>query len=409
MRAITVLLALLVFTAGLTAAVSAQVQTGGYPVRSGEIPVPLPKSAENTAAAAVPEKTTADNFVSETKPSFWDSALGKTKTYFSNILPKKETKDGGRQPKKPSADDAAADNGLKEIADWVNEQRYSEPEYIESATRSKNTTAKDMYRQGLQAENAGNIGAAIRCYSAFITANSKQIFDGTLAAPYHRLALIAWKRQDALKNAGIYFRYAMRYAKGGNVPIIAGDYALFLTEQDDWEGAEVVLRNALVYYAEDKRLLYYLAKVSAGQERPIQALRYFTAAVGKEQAYQEMAAFYRQHNEFVLAQHFDEKRYELLAKNGKVPQGAVPLVTPADNFNPIVFKQDNSQLSFTNQLSGGWQPAPVPPPMPFVPIDISAKIPDTQTIIPVSQVIHYPGGSDTPVYYEYQGNNYPKE
>ena len=162
------------------------------------------------------------------------------------------------------------------------EQSYSAPDYVNSATQSNTATAKDFYKQGLDFEVQGDFPEAVRSYNAFIAANKKQTINGTLAAPYHRLALIAWK-QSEIRNAGIYFRYAMKYALGGNVPIIAGDFALFLMERNDLKQAEVILRNALIHYPENNRLLYYLGRCTAHQNKPIEAIRYFSASVGEEQ------------------------------------------------------------------------------------------------------------------------------
>lgn len=217
-----------------------------------------------------------------------------------------------KKPKKKK-EEILTDDGL-EAVEWMNSERnFTNRDYVESATRHKSTSVKDDYRRGLQAENQGNLDAAVRHYHSFIKANSTETTNGILAAPYHRLALIGWKQQRN-RESSIYFRYAMKYALGGNIAIIAGDYSLFLMEQGEIEKAEVMLRNALAYSPENPRLLMFLGRCLARQHRPIEALRHLSAAVGEEQAYVEMAQVYRQAGEWETARVVEEKQNEYLAE-----------------------------------------------------------------------------------------------
>ena len=213
-------------------------------------------------------------------------------------------------------DEVGPDDGL-EVVEWMHTERnYSGKDYVESATRDKNATNRDFYTRGLQAENAGDLDHAMQLYNAFIKANGRLTESGSLAAPYHRLALITWKRQQT-KESDIYFRYAMRYARGGNISIVAGDYSLFLMERGETARAEVILRNALVHSPENPRLLVYLGRCSTRQHKPVEAMRHFTAALGEEQGYVEMAHVYRQMGEWETALAVDYKRNEYIAEKQK--------------------------------------------------------------------------------------------
>jgi tetratricopeptide (TPR) repeat protein len=390
-----------------------------------------------------------------------ESSFNKVKSYFTSLFYSSKNKN----PSKESKDKESLENiddGQEMIEALRKEQSYSAPDYVNSATQSTTTTAKDHYKQGLDFEVQGDFPTAVRSYNAFIAANKKQTANGTLAAPYHRLALIAWK-QSEIRNAGIYFRYAMKYALGGNVPIIAGDFALFLMEQNDLKQAEVILRNALIHYPENNRLLYYLGRCTARQNKPIEALRYFSVSVGEDQAYQELALLYRQWGDFSRAEFLENKRDEYLAKRntitpqpffasqpanrqvntnsntnasvnvnaqypvraaiptmpppvipnprgGILSQGTMETPVPFPTFNTPEGQREQVFINPNNQemLSSphvnhipaeSWQPLNQPP---------TSSAPTLGSPIPISKVFHYPADQIIPTYYEFQGDQYPK-
>jgi tetratricopeptide (TPR) repeat protein len=414
----------------------------------------------------IPEKNTenAEPENKEQTETTKESTINKVKSYFTSLFYSSKNNKSPRETKEKELPENI-DDGQEIIEALRKEQDYSMPDYVNSATQSKAATAKDHYKQGLDFEVQGDFTGAVRSYNAFIAANKKQTTNGTLAAPYHRLALIAWK-QSEIRNSGVYFRYAMRYALGGNVPIIAGDYALFLMEQNDLKQAEVVLRNALIHYPDNNRLLYYLGRCIANQDKPIEAIRYFSASLGEERAYQELAFLYRQWGDFERAEFLDTKRNEYLAKRNKmIPQqvfasqptnvnpqqpAALPTTPPPVIPNPHgilsqgtlnpgtrgtpvpfpTFDNPNGQReqAFTNANintniptndsvkssvrsseifppygnraipEDSWQPL-TPPPSP---------IPSSVSPMPVSKVFHYPADQTIPTYYEFQGDQYPK-
>ncbi|MDR0609105.1 MAG: tetratricopeptide repeat protein [Planctomycetaceae bacterium] len=420
------------------------------------------------AAPFIPAKNTEPENKEQSETTK-KSSFSKVKSYFSSLFyPSKNTKSSQESKDKESLEDI--DDGQEMIEALRKEQSYSAPDYVNSATQSNTATAKDFYKQGLDFEVQGDFPEAVRSYNAFIAANKKQTINGTLAAPYHRLALIAWK-QSEIRNAGIYFRYAMKYALGGNVPIIAGDFALFLMERNDLKQAEVILRNALIHYPENNRLLYYLGRCTAHQNKPIEAIRYFSVSVGEEQAYHEMALLYRQWGDFDRAKFLEDKREEYLAKrNTMTPQpsfasqpaninvntntnvnvntntnahirpnvnapypvhATIPTTPPPVMSNPrggilsrgtmetsVPFPTFNnpagrSEQVFTNTNNQGMLPPQHVNPIPaesWQPLNLPPASPVSMPIspMPVSKVFHYPADQVVPTYYEFQGDQYPK-
>jgi tetratricopeptide (TPR) repeat protein len=405
------------------------VQKGGYPAYrpatehtylAARNEPPIVRKADEPSPPATQEYEQS-NETGAAKKSVFDNV----KVFFASRFSSKKT-DSSAEKKEPlPTEENNVDKGLDEVAKTEQEQNDIMSDYIGSAAHSQETVSKNLYQQGLQAENEGNMDGAVRYYTAFIRANQKMVSNGMLAAPYHRLALLAWKHQKDNKKAAIYFRYALKYAKHGNIPIISGDFSLFLMERDDYDNAEIVLRNALSVYPEEQRLWFCLAKCTAGKDHPIEALRYFTRAVGQERAYREMATIYRQRREFEYAQHFEAQRMEYLAAHSLQNEMLNPAALPV---RPIPFprtdnthrqeKQEQPQVLvklppvYPQQV--GWQsavsaPQPVSgwqaiPPVPQPPIVQQAAAEP----MPVSRVIHYPSGnSPSPVYYEYQGRDYP--
>ena len=317
-----------------------------------------------------------------------------------------------------------ADNGQTEVAALAKERQYSEVDYIASATTPQDTKARNLYNEGLLAESQGRHPDAVRAYNGFIKANERSTANGVLAAPYHRLALIAWKEGN-VADTEIYFRYALNYALGGNLLIIGSDYAQFLMAKGDYPKAEIILRNTLINDPENKRLLLFLGRCVALQKKHQESLRYLDASVGRAQAYQELAAIYRQQGDFELARVAEEKRNEYLVSSRPAPpappagysmesmQQQEAMTPPPTAVYPpnsamgqaaIAVQQQPpyptlERLPDVQEASTGWVPYQ-PPPVPPQPT------PPAET--PVSKVYHYPSHSPSPVYYQYTGNEYPQ-
>lgn len=341
--------------------------------------------------------------------------------------------------KSSSKQNPLEDDGQVRIDELQKEQNFSEKDYVSSAIRNKSTASKELYDKGMRAESEGNTVSAVRHYNGFIKANKRQTTNGTLAAPYHRLALISWKNRKA-KESDIYFRYAIKYARGGNTPIIAGDYGLFLMEQGKFPQAEIVLRNALLQSPENKRILLYLGRCSIRQHKPIEALRYLTTAVGEERAYLEVASIYREQGDFELARNMEQRREEYLARSvrpnvvgreyaGRHAPAGTPLTPPpvrsaprgatagstaqfpvpsAMPFPTLHEMQPGAAAPTTVLPTDGWSAIPSAPAttMPETSVSRSdSALPGT----PVSKVFHYPAGSMVPVYHQYSGNAFPGE
>lgn len=393
-------------------------------------------------APFIPEKNTNSENNKEQTQTTQKSSINKIKSYFTSLFYSSKNKKSSQESTNKELLENI-DDGQETIEALRKEQNYSVPDYVNSATQSNTATAKDHYKQGFDFEVQGDFAGAVRSYNAFIAANKKQTNNGTLAAPYHRLALIAWK-QSEIRNAGVYFRYAMKYALGGNVPIIAGDYALFLMEQNDLKQAEVILRNALIHYPENNRLLYYLGRCTAYQEKPIESLRYFTASLGEDRAYQEIALLYQQRGDFERAEFLNAKRNEYIAKRNKIIPQQVFAAHPANVQQPVLptavpttpppvipnshgilsqgtigtplpvptFDQPNRQnvQVFTNANNPAM---PLPQRNRTIPEDTwqplnPQPVPVSVSPMPVSKVFHYSEDHVVPTYYEFQGDQYPK-
>lgn len=358
---------------------------------------------------------------------------GENKSVFSSLWPSSKTKSQSQK-------DEDVDDGLDFVEMIDQERNFTEKDYVESAVRSKKATAKDQYGRGMQYEAQGDFVSAKQEYFGFIRANKKQTKNGTLAAPYHRLALISWKQQDQDK-ADVYFRYSLRYAQGGNIPVIAGDYSLFLTDRKKLDHAEAVLRSALLQFPKDKRLLFSLGQCVARQDKTIEAMRYLTEATDEDRAYQEIAILYQQRGEHVLAQNMMRKRDLYLAERNArshqqqyfvqnrvaVPVQSVPVQPgpPPVMENPrgmvgqatLVHPMPFPMLEDWNGSAVSSQAATAPNGL----IDTNKAVPETGDVAnpaapsksksdfpPVSKVYHYPMGSPTPVYHQYVGEHYPK-
>ncbi|MDR1290577.1 MAG: tetratricopeptide repeat protein [Planctomycetaceae bacterium] len=191
----------------------------------------------------------------------------------------------------------------------------TEQMYIEFATKSKSVVSKETFAKAMREEEAGNYSLAADLYKEFIKLNSKRTVDGTLAIPYHRLALIAWNRQRAVNEADVYFRYALRYAKEGIVQIIVGDYNKFLTECGKLDQAEAILRNTIALFPHEEQLKVELGRCLAMKDRPIEALRHVKPVLGEAQAYVELAAIYKGRGDYGMSDALMQRRDWFLARS----------------------------------------------------------------------------------------------
>lgn len=434
---------------------------GGYPVYTASremVPTDPTLGAGNTAKtvdpAKVEEKKSGNAFTAFIKKTFSGSKSKESEKASPSSPPVKtadETRSGTSEAEKSetknekesksffswwpsSSKKENLDDGQEQIDRMEHERNFSINDYFESATASKNAAQKDLYRQGMRQESQGEFNAAIRSYNAFIRANKKQIDNGTLAAPYHRLALIAW-RQQRHDNADVYFRYGLRYALGGNIPVIAGDYSIFLSEQGKLEQAETILRGTLLHFPKDRRLQVSLGHSLVRQDKPVEALRYFKEALGEERAYQEVAMLYQQRGEFALAQSMMRKRDELLARSGR---GSDPSLNPFQHAHtspvrptappvlaeprgmqhkPTLVQQiphptlgdlkDETKPNRAARTAASGDALTTPPPT-VTPPTVVPPNPAANSSLPISKVYHYPSGSAAPVYHQYVGENYPR-
>lgn len=340
------------------------------------------------------------------------------------------------------------------------EHAFSEKDYVDSATKAKKAASKNLYAKGMEEEVAGNYQEAVRSYNGFIKVNKKQTMNGTLAAPYHRLALIAWKQREADK-AEIYFRYGLKYAQGGNIPVIAGDYSLFLLDQGRLEQAEIILRNTLLHYPKDQRLILSLGRCVARRDKPVEAMRHLSQVLGEEQACQELAMVYHEKGDYELARQMQSRREELIAQKSRLPypvapdrpdagrqRGGTPQIqtsvagTPLPTTPPPVMENPRSMTTHATlrstipfptlsdpavpsaapkeRVDSLASPIPRTDPMPIEPTTeasfnvVPANGPENvweapkAPSMPVSRVFHYPANSPRPVYHQYIGDQYPQ-
>jgi hypothetical protein len=244
-------------------------------------------------------------------------------------------------------DPFSEDDGL----DMVDKVRQSgvttEQMYIEFATRSKFVVSKEIFTRAIREEEAGNYSLATDLYKEFIKLNSKRTADGTLAVPYHRLALIAWNRQRAINEADVYFRYALRYAKDGVVQIIVGDYNRFLTECGKLDQAEAILRNTIAIFPHEAQLKIELGRCLAMQDRAVEALRHIRPVLGEAQAYVELATIYRGRGDYGMSDVFMQRRDEFIAKSNfhdRVIANASVGGLGSDNFRNDNSRRQNSNI-----------------------------------------------------------------
>ncbi|MDR1485702.1 MAG: tetratricopeptide repeat protein [Planctomycetaceae bacterium] len=210
-------------------------------------------------------------------------------------------------------DPLGEDDGLAAVDKIHQGKTMTERMYIESATKSKTVVSKDIFIKAMSEESAGNYGLALDLYKEFIRLNSRRTSDGTLAVPYHRLALIAWGRQRAVNEADVCFRYALKYAKDGIVQVIVNDYNRFLTECGKLDQAEAILRNTISLFPYESQLKVELGRCLARQDRAVEALRHIRPVLGEAQAYIELAAIYKGRGDYAMSDVLMQKRDEFIA------------------------------------------------------------------------------------------------
>ncbi|MDR0392570.1 MAG: tetratricopeptide repeat protein [Planctomycetaceae bacterium] len=211
-------------------------------------------------------------------------------------------------------DPLGEDDGI-EVVDKIRQgSTITERMYIESVTKSKSVSSIDIFVKATREERLGNYISAMDLYKEFIKLNSRRTSEGTLAVPYHRLALISWKQQRATNEADVYFRYALKYAKEGIVQIVVSDYNNFLTEYGKLNQAEAILRNTISFFPHDSQLKVELGRCLAWQDRPIEALRHIRPVLGEAQAYVVLANIYRDRDDIAMCDVLLQKRDEFIAK-----------------------------------------------------------------------------------------------
>ncbi|MDR1925855.1 MAG: hypothetical protein LBQ66_15925, partial [Planctomycetaceae bacterium] len=175
----------------------------------------------------------------------------------------------------------------------------------------------DIFVRGLREEAAGNFESAADLFKEFIKLNIKRTADGVLAAPYHRLAIIAWKSR-VYNEANIFFQYGLKYAKDDTVKIITVDYTSFLNDIGKFEQAETILRNAVVHFPGEQTFKVELGRCLARQDRAVEALRHIRPVLGEEQAYAELASIFQSKGDYAMSNVLLQKRTESIARTNSL-------------------------------------------------------------------------------------------
>ncbi|MDR2170908.1 MAG: tetratricopeptide repeat protein [Planctomycetaceae bacterium] len=209
------------------------------------------------------------------------------------------------------------DDGLEAVEKACSSKLVTGLAYIESATKSKTVVSRDIFLRAMREELAGNYGVAVDLYKEFIRLNSRRTADGTLAVPYHRLALIVWNRERVMGGAEVYFKYALKYAKDGIIQVVVNDYTKFLTECGKLDQAEAILRNTISLFPYDGDLRVELGRCLARQDRAVEALRHIKPILGESAAYVELAAIYRGRGDYAMSEVLMRRRDDYIAKSNR--------------------------------------------------------------------------------------------
>lgn len=170
------------------------------------------------------------------------------------------------------------------------------------------------FATGLNAERRGDYQGAELAYLQCVTFNEKKKDAGQyLGGPYHRLAILAARKND-VKSAENYYHKALQY--GGDNSELACDFAQYLCDQNRFQDAEIVVKNALITAPESRKLLFFAGHTLAVQDRPVEALRFLKESIGEANAYREIAAINRSLGKGQNAAIFEERA---LVANRAVP------------------------------------------------------------------------------------------
>ncbi|MGL4594348.1 MAG: tetratricopeptide repeat protein [Thermoguttaceae bacterium] len=265
----------------------------------------------------------------------------------------------------------------------------------ETPVAQQDLKPKDEYLNGMQWEAEGNLNQAIQAYTKYIQVNKSKLETGIAAPAHHRLALIRWRMGD-INAADTYFKTATQQAVGVNFGIIAGDYSLFLMEQENLEAAEKLLRNALSQFPDNKRLLLCLGRCSIRQGKTIEGFRYLSKSLGEEYAYRESADIFRQMGDFAGARVMEERQIKFVASQERRHGTAIQVIPPT-----MANMQNNPNgqngLNGQNGPNGNYAPpiysVATTPTIPFMPTiqtpvqtPIQTPVQNVETVKPVEAV-----------------------
>ncbi|MDR2641573.1 MAG: tetratricopeptide repeat protein [Planctomycetaceae bacterium] len=241
------------------------------------------------------------------------------------------------------------DDGLEAVDKIRQGNVMTEQIYEESVTGAKSVVSREIFIKARREESAGNLEAALDLYKEFIKLNSRRTREGVLAAPYHRLALIVWRRSRELNEADVYFRYALKYAKRGIIQVVVNDYNKFLTECGKLDQAEAILRNTISLFPHESQLKVELGRCLARQDRPVEALRHIRPVLGEVQAYVELAMIYRGSGDIAMSDVFLQKRDEFIANSNlrdRVIAGGTDVKGDSKNIrnNNTVARRNNNNI-----------------------------------------------------------------
>ncbi|MGL6226623.1 MAG: tetratricopeptide repeat protein [Thermoguttaceae bacterium] len=174
--------------------------------------------------------------------------------------------------------------------------------------------SNQYFATGLNAERRGDYQGAELAYLQCVTFNEKKKDAGQyLGGPYHRLAILAARKND-VKSAENYYHKALQY--GGDNSELACDFAQYLCDQNRFQDAEIVVKNALITAPESRKLLFFAGHTLTVQNRPVEALRFLKESIGEANAYREIAAINRSLGKVQDAEIFEERA---LVANRTVP------------------------------------------------------------------------------------------
>ena len=117
--------------------------------------------------------------------------------------------------------------------------------------------------------------------------------NGPAATSNHRLAM-SYANQNDVTKANTYFGLALQNATPKQIPVIASDYAAFLSNAGDLHRAELVLRRALTQSPNERELTRMLARCLVKQDKMVEGLRYLKTVGTEAEAREEIMAIHRE-------------------------------------------------------------------------------------------------------------------